>query len=342
MRDRPVVFGTGLITLDLLMSENLDVIRCSAGGTCGNVLSLLAKFGFSSTLLARLNDDIASRYVKSDLEKCGVNIDFASLEPTAETPIITQTLHRSVNGESNHTYGWSCPNCGSSLPWYKPVHLRSVRRIVCSLEKPDYYFFDRASAASVELAIWAKSCGAIVIFEPSSKGDKKYFEEALSVTDILKYSNERFSTPINAISFNPKLQLEVQTRSEHGLIYRFRRFSRLSNWKTIKAPAIENFRESSGAGDWLTAGMIKEISEKTVQLGNYLGVVEDVLEASVRYGAWACQFEGARGGIYESTKSKMEAFINKNNLIELPEDKMTFQRAPKLMNSSAICPSCIK
>ena len=43
---RPKVFGTGLIAFDLVIGPDPETTVCSwAGGTCGNVLSILAYLG---------------------------------------------------------------------------------------------------------------------------------------------------------------------------------------------------------------------------------------------------------------------------------------------------------
>jgi len=58
---RPTVFGSGLIALDLIVSpESSSSFQAHAGGTCGNVLTVLAYLGWASYPVARLGDDAAS------------------------------------------------------------------------------------------------------------------------------------------------------------------------------------------------------------------------------------------------------------------------------------------
>src|SRR6185503_15644439 len=81
-KSQPIAFGTGLIALDLILdSRDSGKAAVAAGGTCGNVLAILAFFGWESHAVARLGGDIGSRQVHMLLEKAGVSLDFAELTP---------------------------------------------------------------------------------------------------------------------------------------------------------------------------------------------------------------------------------------------------------------------
>src|SRR5436190_16874543 len=91
--DRPTVLGTGLVALDLVIGgspENRS--RCYAGGTCGNVLTILSFLGWDAYPLARLNGDFTSNWVRDDLRRFGVHTDFLSLPPTNPAPVIIEWI----------------------------------------------------------------------------------------------------------------------------------------------------------------------------------------------------------------------------------------------------------
>ena len=72
----PVVIGTGLVALDVVIPNGLESDpQLRAGGTCGNVLTALAYLGWSSYPIARLSEDGASKLVAADLRQWGVNLD---------------------------------------------------------------------------------------------------------------------------------------------------------------------------------------------------------------------------------------------------------------------------
>ena len=57
---QPKVFGTGLIALDLVIGPDPESpVRSWAGGTCGNVLSILSFLGWDAYPIARMNGDPA-------------------------------------------------------------------------------------------------------------------------------------------------------------------------------------------------------------------------------------------------------------------------------------------
>jgi hypothetical protein len=76
---RPRAFGAGLLALDVVVSADPDTpMSAYAGGTCGNVLAVLAYLGWESFPIARLSDDPAAQRVRRDLERWGVRLDYAA------------------------------------------------------------------------------------------------------------------------------------------------------------------------------------------------------------------------------------------------------------------------
>src|SRR2546423_13583372 len=98
----------GLIALDVVIGADPSVpVRAWAGGTCGNVLSILAVLGWDAYPIARLNGDPASRRVRADMKKWGVQLKFASCKPTTDTPIIIQHILRTKDGSPKRRFSWS-------------------------------------------------------------------------------------------------------------------------------------------------------------------------------------------------------------------------------------------
>ena len=189
---KPHAFGTGLIALDLVMSANSDYpVLARAGGSCGNVLSILAFLGWDSYPIARMNGDSASEQVKADLNCWGVKLDFVSCEPTSQTPIIIQEIRRSRDGFPTHRFSWVCPNCGKWLPSFKAVTRKAVDTVGANIAEAQVFYMDRVSRAALTFAARASEAGAIVMFEPSGRSDPKLFAEAMQLAHIVKYSDQR-------------------------------------------------------------------------------------------------------------------------------------------------------
>lgn len=298
---KPKVFGTGLIALDLVLGLDPETpVRSWAGGTCGNVLSILAYLGWEAFPIARMNGDPASNRVRADLTHWGVRLDFASCEPTAHTPIIIQEIKRGRDGKPKHHFSWSCPKCGQWLPAYKAVTTLAVESVANAMSSPSVFFLDRLSRAALSLAKAAADRGAVVVFEPSGRVTNKLMAEAIGLAHIVKYADQRLDGVQGLMSEGSATILEVQTLGERGLKYRHRFGQAPSEWHYLDAIAAPTLADTCGAGDWSTAGLLAKAA--VGGLAGLQGVGTHGIHAALRYGqalaAWNCAFEGARGGMY--------------------------------------------
>ena len=297
----PKVFGTGLIALDLVIGPDQNgPVRSWAGGTCGNVLSILAFLGWDAYPIARMNGDPASERVRSDMARWGVRLDWANCEPTTHTPIIVQEIRRGRDGRPKHRFSWACPHCGEWLPSFKAVTVNAVEAIKPALAGSSVFFLDRLSRATVTLAEEASARGAVVVFEPSGKATDKLMAEAIALAHIVKYADERLNGLDGVMAEDAATLLEVQTLGEQGLRYRHRLDGLLSDWVKLSAIPAPRLADTCGSGDWCTAGLVAKAAA-----GGSLGLRAcgaAGLHAALRYGqalaAWNCGFEGARGGMY--------------------------------------------
>ena len=165
--ERPKIFGTGLIALDLVIGLDSEApVHSWAGGTCGNVLTIMRYLGWDAYPIARMNGDPASERVRADMAKWGVKLDFANCAPTGHTPIIIQQIKRARDGSPTHRFLWTCPHCGKRLPSYRPVTQHAVEDITLALPGSAVFFMDRLSRAALTLAAEAAQNGAVVLFEP--------------------------------------------------------------------------------------------------------------------------------------------------------------------------------
>ena len=149
----PVAIGTGLIALDVVLDERTDTPpRLWTGGTCGNVLSILAFLGWKSLPVSRLARDAASRLIIRDLKRWGVCVDYISLAPTAPGPIIVHRIRQNSAGEPFHSFSLNCPDCGRHLPSYRPVPASAIEGALAQIPKPNIFFADRVSRGVITLA----------------------------------------------------------------------------------------------------------------------------------------------------------------------------------------------
>ncbi|GEP94544.1 PfkB family carbohydrate kinase [Chitinophaga cymbidii] len=312
--------GAGLVALDVVISNDIEKpTQFYAGGSCGNVLTILSYMGWDSYPIARLSNNVASDLLSQDLNKWKVKEDLLTFTEDGSTPIIIHRILKDKHGFSKHRFEFRNPEDGKYLPSYKPCLSKSVQDILQKSPVPKVFYFDRINRASIDLAKAHKENGATIFFEPSSIKDEKGFKKCLEVADVVKFSEDRIP---NYTAIFPKGQalIEIQTLGEKGLKYR-RNGS--AKWSEVKGYIIENVIDTAGAGDWCTAGIIS-----TFFSHNYLlkSVTESQIERALKFGqilsAINCTFEGARGAMYnlgyDELVSKVEnAMTAKTNVISL-------------------------
>jgi sugar/nucleoside kinase (ribokinase family) len=308
---RPIVVGTGLVALDVVIADDAtaDPILC-AGGTCGNVLTALSFLGWQSYPIARLRSDAASKRVVEDLKHWGVKLDFVSISECGSTPVVVQHIRQNDNGERSHKFSRKCPSCGAWLPWYKAVKAATVPDLSTRLPKADVFYFDRTSRGAVTLAQNARNAGSIVMFEPSSESEPALLADALAASHIVKVASDRLRGNEDLFDSKTPLLL-IETLGSQGLRYTVTPSSGRRSWKSLPAFSVDKLRDSAGAGDWCTVGIINSLGSNGPQ-GLAKATAKDVVAALQRgqaMASWTCRYDGARGGMYVSSKSGFERAI---------------------------------
>ncbi|MCA9181804.1 MAG: hypothetical protein KDA51_10140 [Planctomycetales bacterium] len=300
--------GTGLIVLDIIrnVADKQPAEMRLAGGSCGNVLTILSYFGWTTHAVGRIGRDGIGTELIRDLEKWGVQTTLLAKEASRRTPVFVQENYLDAKGRPRHRFLRDCPVCGMTLPPYRPLLVSSVPSIAEKLPPHSIFYFDRVSPGTLELARRSRSSGALVVFEPSGIRTEEMFVECLKLAHIFKYSNERISG-IDALVERAKVPIEINTRGAGGLAFRHRANGRRGNWKDLPAFPVPHLRDSAGSGDWCTAGVIQCLASGN-SLPSSLNNAKAVTTA-IRYGqalaALNCSFHGARGLMYQANATKV-------------------------------------
>ncbi|MBO8128410.1 MAG: hypothetical protein H0Z39_04315 [Peptococcaceae bacterium] len=303
---KPVCVGTGFIALDIVMDGRSAPPKFWAGGSCGNVLTILSYLGWESYPIARLGDDEAAVKLLRDMEKWKVRTSLVLRDRSAATPMIVLNPGRNRNGRSWRRSGPACPNYKTGLARYKPVLAQDVTTISREMPGSQVFYFDQVSRSSIELAKITRDRGALVVFEPSEVKEAKLLTECLQVADIVKYSHVR-SGPVRELMRGRNVPLEIETLGAEGLKYCLRG----AEWISMPAYAVEDVRDTVGCGDWCSAGII-HILGRAGRKGFLEAEPEDI-DIALRFGqtlaALSCQFEGPRGVMYRIPKQKFTILI---------------------------------
>lgn len=306
-RPKPVCVGTGLVALDIVINGKPDTNARFAGGSCGNVLTILAYLGWDAYPIARLRNDAAASALLEDLKRWDVDTRLISRDASGSTPIIVERIGTSHSGAPQHRYEWTCPTCGARLPRYRPVLARSTKEISENMPTAQVFYFDRVARSSVVLAQEQRCRGALVVFEPSHIRNERLFRECLEVTDVLKYASDRVPRR-EVVTDGHDVSLEIETLGAEGLRYKLHGEG---SWTHLPAYEIGPVRDTAGAGDWCTAGIIQLLGTSGQE--GFHGAARDQLEEALRFGqalaSVNCCYEGPRGSMYDLSTGSMQTLV---------------------------------
>ena len=317
--------GTGLVALDVLINNSnaSEPTQFYAGGSCGNVLTILSYLGWEAFPIARLSNNQATALLLDDLAKWKVNDDLITVTQDGSTPIIIHRILEDKGGERKHRFEFKNPEDGSYLPSYKPCLAKRVNDIVSLFPEMDLFYFDRINRGSINLAKSYKENGGMVFFEPSNMKEIEKFDECVRLADIVKFSDDRI---VDYDSVYPLgiSQLEIQTLGDKGL--KFRREGR-ADWISMPSFQIDDVADTAGAGDWLTSGIISRIFKSGKQIGELSDYeLIDFLKFGQVLSAMNCTFEGARGLMYNISRTDLLLCVE--HVLGLSEDKISSRSRP--------------
>lgn len=340
----PSVVGAGLIVLDVTVSAISPAPAYPAwtGGTCGNVLAILSFLGWKSHAVGRIGNDAAGTSLLRDLLDAGVDPTNLDREE-AGTPIILHRVIADRRGGVRHGYSFECPQCDRRYPSFRPVLVPRAEAASDVVRAAKVFFFDRVSRGILDMATAAKENGATVFFEPSAAGDEKQFIEAYERSDVVKYARDRrpkFEPWLKKVTARQRAPLEIETRGGEGLVFRLRGERR---WRTRVAKSVPLLRDASGAGDWLTAGLLYAAAREgtLAEVLAEAGAVERALEVGESLAVYNCQFEGPRGAMYASGVDASTQMLTKIDA-RLRRKLTSETKRPALqMTLTGICSACV-
>lgn len=284
--------GAGLVSLDILMRGcSNQQVSYKLGGTCGNVMAILAYYGWETFPIARLDNTDYGKLLLEDVDKCHVRKDFITTND-GTTPVIVQRNIVDKYGNPSHKFELLNSHSGRFFLTYKSITKKQAAIILDKLDfMPEVFFIDRVSPAILMLAKHFKNNGGLVFFEPSMKPSTKGFSECVELADIIKFADQRILDTSFANKYKDKLF--IQTLGKKGLKYSLNG----SEWNILGAFENDNIVDTSGAGDWTTATFLNYL-----KVHNALNIaaiseslVKEGLSEAQKIGALSCSFEGARG-----------------------------------------------
>lgn len=239
--------------MDVLLGADHKLAYSGIGGSTGNVLSILAFFGWESVPLIHLGRDRVGAAIHREFTRLGADMSHIRLDRALTSPLLYQFA-----GDPGHSprYSFACPVCGRARKFSENLVDSGGDDFDRCAAMSNVFFFDRVTPGTVRMAAAARADGALVFFEPSAVSpNRDLFFAALKSAHVVKYSADRIGEP-----FTDLLHwgfIEIQTWGSRGL--RFRKHSLAPDWVDMPALRASCVADTSGAGDWCTAGFLHSL-----------------------------------------------------------------------------------
>ena len=317
--------------------HNQDNTKIMNGGSCANVISVLSQIGFDCSIIRERYSDIFDAILSKTMLSLGVT-EIIYKKTLSKTPKIIEILT-----DSEHKFLTSCPRCGAkTLKLYLPTE-HDIENAGINFANYNIFYSDRSSSGIRRImdAI-RKNCG-IVFYEPNTSRNIESLLESSHHTDIIKFSKDKiYNSLAEKIRTTAKeVKLIISTEGKEGLSFsHIQRSGKMSDWVHIPSEFNGPVIDSSGAGDWLTAGFISELIKNDTNLSKDIlydtDAIINMLIQGMKYSQLCCAAIGAQGVFY--SEQSVGAFNKLNNHSQTSNRRVLINEQ---ILSDGLCPLCL-
>ena len=260
------IIGTGIFKLDTIVVREYPAwpamrpfvekeVLQEVGGTCGNVMCMLATMGWKVQPVACLDDSAEGLKITEDLRRFGCDCTYVSNASGGGTTLLRCTHKKNAEGEHVMSVRAGSPG-GSRFPKRHFLRARDEAPAFLSALKdaPAVFFFDDPAAGNRVLAQGFKERGALVFFEPSRIASNAELE-AVGLSDIIKFSDENVPDVSFADAYPDKVF--IQTLGPDGVKIK----EKDGDWYVLEGIRNDTVVDTEGAGDTFTSAFINALAE---------------------------------------------------------------------------------
>lgn len=267
MKDKLSVLGLGFSGLDIINANNDR--RFLPGGTCANVLSVLAFLGWRSVLVKAEYSDGWNSFVDRALQRIGVEV---SVFKSSKKPI-PRVIQ--MNESTGHKFLTICPVCYKNLMTLElPSSAKSLMTDK-AMDEFDLIYYDRVSAGIKDVVQQANKMNIWTFYEPNSFRSFSQTINNMAMANIVKFSLDRipYSAAQRLLSElsgeSARTRIILCTNAEKGIFYSIKRSNgNFDKMEVVDGLQYDTIIDTSGAGDWLSAGFINTLIRGKLTVGN--------------------------------------------------------------------------
>ena len=301
---KKTIIGSGTYNLDIIVVRDYpewpqmrpftdDVALEEVGGTCGNVMSILAWMGWDARPLACLDDSPEGHRIMDDLGRYGCDCRYVTNTPGGGTTLLRCTHKKSAEGKHVMSVRAGSPG-GGRFPNRRFLRARDeAPAFLESLEEvPAVFFFDDPAAGNRVLAKGLGERGSLVYFEPSRLASNTDFA-AVAASDVIKFSDENIPDASFADAYLDKVF--IQTMGPGGVRIKYKG----KPWELLAAKPAACVVDTEGAGDWFTSAFLDNLAGR----GSLdCASVRDACKYAMGWAARSIAYLGSKGLINDISK----------------------------------------
>ena len=286
------IIGTGIFNLDTIVVREYPAwpalrpfvekeVLQEVGGTCGNVMCMLATMGWKVRPVACLDDSPEGLKITEDLKRFGCDCTYVSNTPGGGTTLLRCTHKKDAEGKHVMSVRAGSPG-GSRFPKRHFLRARDEAPAFLAFleETPAVFFFDDPAAGNRALAKGLKERGSLVYFEPSRIASNAELE-AVGLSDIIKFSDENVPDVSFADAFPDKVF--IQTLGPDGVKIK----EQGGAWYVLEGIRNDTVVDAEGAGDTFTSAFLNALAEGKA--------VDDAAREAMQLASRSVGFLGSKG-----------------------------------------------
>ena len=292
MTMQKTIIGTGIFNLDTIVVREYPAwpamrpfvekeVLQEVGGTCGNVMCMLATMGWKVRPVACLDDSVEGLKIMEDLKAFGCDCTYVSNTPGGGTTLLRCTHKKDADGRHVMSVRAGSPG-GSRFP--KRHFLRARDEAPAFLEAlkeaPAVFFFDDSAAGNRALAKGLKERGSLIFFEPSRVASNADLD-AIGLSDFIKFSDENVPDVSFADAFPDKVF--IQTMGPAGVRIK----EKGGAWYVVEGVRNDTVVDTEGAGDTFTSAFINVMADGET--------VADAAREAMKMASRSVGFLGSKG-----------------------------------------------